>query len=77
MTSSRINCHEYATRGRRIMRERADVAKPIVAFHWATNIPEVAGEARRGSGVSRNFVRGGPTKSVEDRGHRQRGSGGR
>ena len=30
----------------------------------------------RFSGVPRNFVRGGSTNSVEDRGHRERGSGG-
>ena len=29
-----------------------------------------------GSGLPRNFVRGGSTNSVEDRGRRERGSGG-
>ena len=31
---------------------------------------------RESSGVPRNFVRGGSTNSVEDRGQRERGSGG-
>ena len=31
---------------------------------------------RTASGVPRNFVRGGSTNSVEDRGQRERGSGG-
>ena len=37
---------------------------------------EQAFHSSRGSGVPRNFVRGGSTNSVEDRGHRERGSGG-
>ena len=43
-------------------------------MQWVASTLHTTSE--HGSGVTKNFVRGGSINSVEDRGHRERGSGG-
>jgi len=47
-------------------------AQKTLSVHYKACLVNIA----YGSGVPRNFVRGGSPNSVEDRGQRERGSGG-
>ena len=45
-------------------------------MHFSKTVTVLPGRIHADSGVPRNFVRGGSTNSFEDRGQRERGSGG-